>query len=181
MSYDVNFWKQERPLSLSAQEIYERLSGGEAVVEGLAKLPVPRIHERLKQAFPDFDLSESVPVVRIARGSVEISWSDHHFRFDIRGEIGSDCQRLVEIMADFDCPMYDPQVGRRYDSEDGTALGKRPTFEDQTPEQREQFERLKAEALAKIGRVERKGCGSRSLLFMTAVAGVGWAVARWLA
>ena len=120
MSYDISFWKQERPLSLSAQEIYERLSGGDEVVEGLAKLPVPQIHLRLKEAFPEFDPAESFPTVRIPRGSIEFSWSDYHFRFDIRGEIGGECQQLVNIMADFDCPMYDPQEGRRYDSE-GTA------------------------------------------------------------
>src|SRR5215469_10747766 len=102
MSYDINFWKQERPLDLSAQEIYERLSSGEKA-EGLAKLPVPQIHQRLKEAFPSFDPNEKFPLVRTSQGSIEFGWSDYHFRFDIRGEAGSDCQKLVNIMADFGC------------------------------------------------------------------------------
>jgi len=183
MSYDINFWKQNRPLNLSAQEIYERLSRRETV-EGLAKLPVPQIHQRLKRAFPEFDPSESFPLVTTSRGSIEFLWSNFHFRFDIRGEVGSDCQTLVDIMADFDCPMYDPQEGRRYDSKDGTALGEMPKFHDATPDQREQLERLKAAAIAKAaGRVQpqKKGRAAQSLFFLTALAGVCWAAVRWLA
>jgi hypothetical protein len=51
MSYDVNFWKQARPLDMSAQEIYERLSEGEPV-EGLATLPVDEILGQLRDASP---------------------------------------------------------------------------------------------------------------------------------
>ena len=108
MSYDINFWKQDKPLDLSAQEIYERLSERQPV-EGLVKLPVDEILDRLTVAFPDFHRKESFPTARTSEGSVEFIWSDYNFRFDIRGGICADCQKLVDIMADYGCPMYDPR------------------------------------------------------------------------
>ena len=179
MSYDINFWKQERPLALSAQEIYERLNKKEPV-EGLAKLPVDEILARLKTAFPDFDPSESFPLARTSEGSIEFFWSDQHFRFDIRGICG-DCQMLVDIMTDFDCPMYDPQEGKRHDSQNGTALGEKPTFEDTTPEQRAEIERIKAEAFAAFDvQQKKKGCAGTAAMLLVAVGALAWTLARRL-
>jgi hypothetical protein len=176
LSYDINFWKQERPLALSAQEIYERLNKKEPV-EGLAKLPVDAILARLKTAFPDFDPSESFPLARTSDGSIEFFWSDQHFRFDIRGICG-DCQKLVDIMTEFDCPMYDPQEGKRHDSQNGTALGEKPKFEDTTPEQKAEIERIKAEFLGKMSGPQKKGCAGKAALFLFAVVGIGWTILR---
>jgi hypothetical protein len=157
MSCDINFWKLERPLILSAQEIYTRLCDGEEV-EGLAILPVEDILAKLKEAFPDFDPSENYPLVQTSEGTIEFSWSNKRFRFDLRG-ICSDCQKLVDIMTDFGCPMYDPQEDKRYDSMNGTALGDSPPkFEDMTLEQKAEIERIKREFLAKIDSPKKKGC-----------------------
>jgi hypothetical protein len=178
LSYDINFWKQQRPLALSAQEIYERLNKKEPV-EGLAKLPVDEILARLKAAFPDFDPAESFPLARTSEGSIEFFWSDQHFRFDIRGICG-DCQKLVDIMSEFGCPMYDPQEGKRHDSQGGTALGEKPKFEDTTPEQKAEMERIKAEFLGKMTGPQKKGCAGQAAMFLFALGGVGWAIVRRL-
>ncbi len=146
MSYDINFWKQERALGIPSADIYGALCNGERV-PGLAKLPVGQILQRLKQVFPAFDPSEQFPLVRTSRGSIEFHWSDQHFRFDLRG-ICSECYKLVDVMREFECPMYDPQEDRRYDAQQGTALGDAPNFED--PPTREEAERIIAEALAKL-------------------------------
>ena len=166
MSYDINFWKQERSLKLSTEDIYGKLCEGEAV-EGLAKLPVEQILLRLKQTFPEFDSNEQFSTVETSEGSIEFSWSEQHFRFDIRGLCG-ECQKLVDVMTEFGCPMYDPQENKRYDAQGGTALGDAPKFEDATPEEKAGVERIKREALAKIsGASARKGCGA-SALFLCA-------------
>ena len=178
MSYDINFWKQERQLNLSPEEIYGKLCKGE-VVEGLAKLPVEQIHAKLKQAFPDYE-AQRWSTVQTSEGSIEFSWSDYHFRFDIRGICG-ECQKLVDVMRDFGCPMYDPQVNKRYDSEGGIGLGDAPKFEDTTPEQKAEMERIKREALAKFsGASEKKGCGASATLLCICVIVVGVVVWRLL-
>jgi hypothetical protein len=179
LSYDINFWKQERPLPLSPEEVYSRLNKREPV-EGIAKLPVDEILARLKSAFPDFDPTVRFPDVRTSKGSIEFFWSEYHFRFDIRGICG-DCQKLVDIMRDFDCPMYDPQANKRYDSQDGTALGEAPPFKDATPEQEAEIERIKSEFLAAMNDPSQKrGCAGTAALLVLALGGVAWAIALHL-
>ncbi len=172
MSYDINFWKQEGPLELSAQEIYERLSQEERVT-GVANLPVTKILVALKETFPDFNHEEDFPLVSIGEGSIEFSWTDQFFRFDIRGEIGAKYENiLVKTMAQFNCPMYDPQEGKRYDKANGMELGELPKFEDFTAEQREEMARLQQQILDEFSKNggSRKGCG-------TAMLGVSFFVA----
>lgn len=171
MSYDINFWKQERTLNLSPEQIYGELCKGEAV-EGLAKLPLDQIHARLEQVFPDYE-AQMWSTVQTSEGSIEFSWSEYHFRLDIRGICG-ECQKLVEVMREFGCPMYDPQVNRRYDSEGGTALGDAPKFEDITPEQKAEIERIKREALAMFsGTSDKKGCRASAAVMCICVVAVG--------
>jgi hypothetical protein len=178
MSYDINFWKQERPLDLSDQEIYERLCARSSV-EGLAKLPVDRILAQLRDAFPEFDPEEKFPLVSLDEGSIEFSWSDQHFRFDLRGDMGA-CHknRLVGIMAEHGCPMYDPQVGKRYDAEGGTKAGELPTFEDATPEQKAEVERIKQQFMAKLDvRRQPKGCWGSVVVVLSGLAVVVLSIA----
>jgi hypothetical protein len=165
MSYDINFWKQERPLDLSAQQIYERLSDGESV-DGLAVLPVDQILQQLQEAFPKFDPQEKFPLVSLEDGSIEFIWSDQYFRFDLRGDVGAVHEnRLVQIMADHGCPMYDPQINKRYDADQGMSLGELPKFEDATPAQKAEIERIKQQFMAQLQRRQQaKGCRSTAVL-----------------
>ena len=64
MSYDINFWKQERSLELTNEEIYAKLCSGEAV-DGLARLPTDKILQRLRERFPAFDPSDDFPDVEL--------------------------------------------------------------------------------------------------------------------
>ena len=179
MSYDINFWKLERPSSLEPVEIYSRLSQGE-VVEGLARLPVEEILKKLKEAFADFDPKEEFPLARTSEGSIEFIWTDQYFRFDIRGGICADCQKVVDVMTGFGCPMYDPQVGRRYDAEERMTVGETPRFEEVSPELKEQMKRLKARALASVkGPGEKKGCAGVVVLMLAVFVAV-WGVARFV-
>jgi len=180
MSYDITFWKQQRPLELPPQDIYLKVLRNEPV-NGLEKLPVDQVLGRLKSAFPDFDPAEDFPLARTSQGSIEFSWSDYHFRFDLRGICG-DCQKLVDIMGEFNCPMYDPQQGKRYDLSHGIALGETPPFEDTTPEQRAEMERMLASALSQFepGK-NRKGCAGRAAMFLAGLTAIACEVAHLLA
>ena len=125
MSYDINFWRQERPLAAPPEDIYAKLCDGEPV-PGLRTLPKAEVLARIKQVFPAFDPSESFPLIGTADGSIEVSWSDQHFRFDLHGESESAAQKLADIMREFDCPMYDPQINTRYDADNGMSVGEAP-------------------------------------------------------
>lgn len=175
MSYDINFWKQERSLDLSPEEIYGELCE-ERTVDGLATLPVDEILGQLRAAYPDFDPSEDFPGISSDEWSMEVTWSDQHFRFDLRGEVpAADQNRLIEMMAAHGCPMYDPQQDVRYDTEGGTALGELPVMTDPTPEELAEFERLKEQMYAQFDQSQKRGCGgSAALLVLGAVGVAGW-------
>lgn len=127
MSYDIIFWKLEQPLSVPPVEIYRKLCQGQKV-DGLSALPVNAICMRIKNLFAGFDPREKFPLIRTSTCSIEASWSSQHFRFDLRGDWGSVPQEIVQIMAEFECPMYDPQIDKRYDAQQGLCLGDLPNF-----------------------------------------------------
>ncbi len=171
MSYDINFWKQGHSLDLTAEEVYAKLCSGETI-DGLARLPVDEILQRLRERFPEFNPSEDFPDVELEDGNIEFGWSDYHFRFDLRGDVGSaEKNAIVDIMADYGCPMYDPQVGTRYDASEGTELGEKPKFEDPTPQQRAEAQRIQEEFLAKMqsGNTKKSGCGSSAAMFLIVI------------
>jgi CubicO group peptidase (beta-lactamase class C family) len=175
MSYDINFWKLSRPLDARPQDIYAELCEGNSV-EGLAELPIRDILSRVAAAFPDFNPDDDFPAIRLENSHIEVNHSLQHVRFDIRGELDSSLNKLVDILADFGCPMYDPQLNERYDRDNGLALGDPPKFEDWTDEQRQARDRQMAAMLAAIDRQQKKpGCGSACLLLL-ALAGGLWRI-----
>ena len=171
MSYDINFWKQERSLELTNEEIYAKLCSDEAV-DGLARLPTDKILQRLRERFPAFDPSDDFPDVELEDGNIEFLWSDYYFRFDLRGNVcASEKNAIVDILAQYGCPMYDPQSGTRYDAVDGTELGEKAKFEDPTPEQLAEVQRMQEELLAKIqmGGKKKAGCGTSTSILLVLV------------
>lgn len=181
MSYDINFWKQERSLPLSAEQIYGRLCKREAV-DGLARLPVDSILARLRERFPGFDPKADFPDVDVDGGNIEFIWSDQHFRFDLRGDVpAADRNALVQIMRDFGCPLYDPQVNQRYDADSGASPADAPAFEDATPEQKAQMEKIKTDLLAKFAnqqQKQKKGCAAPAAIFLLLAGATTWIIGR---
>src|SRR5262245_47519652 len=128
MSYDISFWKEGRPVGLSPNEVYRRLSKGKPV-EGLAELPVEEVFGRLREAFGPFD--KELSEFEADDCSIEVSWSRCHIRFDLRGDVEEAAGRLVALMAGFGCSPYDPQTdtggGGEADAEPTPSLPKAVT------------------------------------------------------
>jgi hypothetical protein len=116
MSYDLNFWKYKTDTRLDHQLVYERLSNGEYVV-GLEDIPVQAIRERVGEEFANdwqqlnTDLWEQLH----GNGAFQIYTTAQLFRVDCYGMDSTDMNRLIEIALDFDCRLFDPQVGKRFD------------------------------------------------------------------
>src|SRR5262245_3297701 len=103
MSYDISFRKQSQPIGVNPNEVYRMLSRGKPV-EGLASLPVEEVFAGLSEAFGPFD--EELSEFETDDCSIEVSWSDCHFRFDLRGDMDEARRRLVALMAGFGCSPY---------------------------------------------------------------------------
>jgi hypothetical protein len=114
MSYDLNFWRYKPGVSLDHQQVYEQLC--DAVnVYGLEILPIARMIVRVHEEFEDWEKLDDVTFERADRGSFQLSTSPQFFRVDCYGMTSEDMNKFIEIANEFGCPLYDPQVGRRFD------------------------------------------------------------------
>ncbi|MGL1935705.1 MAG: hypothetical protein OCD01_11825 [Fibrobacterales bacterium] len=116
MSYDLNFWKYKKEVYLDNQDVYEKCSE-ELIVDGLEELPIGAIILKTKEEFKDWIIDDSGVDFenQASDGAFQISTTRQFLRFDCYGMNGSDMNRIIEVMITFDCPLYDPQVPKRYD------------------------------------------------------------------
>jgi hypothetical protein len=115
MSYDLDFWKYKQGISLEHQSVYESLSNGEHM-EGLEELPIERMLARLKEFFSDgWRQEDALSWESDNRGAFQIFTTTQFFRVDCYGMEGEDMNRFIDLGAEFGCPLYDPQVGTRFD------------------------------------------------------------------
>jgi hypothetical protein len=86
-------------------------------VDGLETLPIPEIVTAVNGAFSvGWEHSDEESWEGGDRGVFQIFTTTQFFRFDLYGMEDEDINRLIEIGKNFDCPLYDPQVGKRYDN-----------------------------------------------------------------
>lgn len=116
MSYDLNFWKQKAGVKLDPQVVYEKLSDGKRV-KGLETLPIDQILTRFQEVFAKgWEQLDPLNWERKrSKGSFQIFTTPQYFRVDCYGMSGEDMNKIVDIGLDFDCPLFDPQVGKRFD------------------------------------------------------------------
>jgi hypothetical protein len=115
MSYDLDFWRYKPGTVLDHQAVYESLSDGK-VVEGLEEIPIAQMLARVREEFTDWTQLDDVSFDGGDHGSFELYTTPQFFRVDCYGKHGEDMNRLIEIANEFKCPLFDPQVGKRYDS-----------------------------------------------------------------
>ncbi|MDB5174416.1 MAG: hypothetical protein JWN51_3189 [Phycisphaerales bacterium] len=132
MSYDILFWKQKRGFRAEPEVIYRDLLKPENL-KGLQRLPVKQILGELKKLFSDFNQKERFPLVTTDTGSIEPGWSEKHFSFTSRpgGSNEHEMHMLVRLMQKFGCPLYDPQLNKRFKLHDS------PPFRKAEPEEPE--------------------------------------------
>jgi hypothetical protein len=114
MSYDLAFWKQKLASQVQPSEIYRNLLDGKTV-ESLETIPTAAFIARVHQKFPG--IIEDGGLVfwdGEKRGFFELYSSKQHVHFCCRQLSGDDMNALIDIAAEFDCRLYDPQTNQRY-------------------------------------------------------------------
>ena len=115
MSYDLSFWKYKPGVTLKHQSTYDNLSEG-THVEGVEDLPIQAMLTRLEAHFSDgWKQSEPMTWQSAERGSFQVFTTPQLFRIDCYDMDGEDMNRFIDLGAEFDCPLYDPQVSTRFD------------------------------------------------------------------
>jgi hypothetical protein len=114
VSYDLNFWRYQPGVVLDHQEVYDRLCDGN-VVDGLLELPAERMLARVVVEFSDWDRLDDLMFDGGDKGGFQLYITPQLLRVDCYGLHVDHMNKLIEIAHEFQCPLFDPQVGRRFD------------------------------------------------------------------
>ena len=116
MSMDLNFWKYQNNVYLDPAAVYQNACCNQECVEGLEVLPIEDVLKEIGAAFPEWDVLESFNYEKKeGQGSFQISTTPQTVRFDCYSMEQADMKRFSAVMSKFECPLYDPQLGVRFD------------------------------------------------------------------
>lgn len=143
MSYDLIFWKELRPMGdprSTYDQLNQCLPVDLPQMPDLEKLPTDEIYRALKIVFPGIYqspgnawvwssgyrlLPQDCKKILAEYGSLpESPWpeddrtficyvSEYHLSFCLSYGMDRAMKAIVDVMTDFDCPVYDPQLDRR--------------------------------------------------------------------
>ena len=114
MSYDLNFWRYKDGIYLDNQDVYEKLSNGKTI-EGLEEIPISNILDRISEEFSNGWEQLDDLNWEGGKGAFQIFTTNQFFRIDCYGMESENMNKFIDIANEFNCPLYDPQVGKRYD------------------------------------------------------------------
>ena len=113
--YELLFWKYLEGVYLNHQEVYESLEE-EAPIDGLEELPIQLILNRIASVFSKWEKVDDTSWKNsIGVGAFQVKTTPQSIQIDCYGTEGKTMDNLVDIMEEFKCPLYDPQVPERYD------------------------------------------------------------------
>jgi hypothetical protein len=85
-------------------------------VDCLETIPTAEFIARIRQHFPGVTTDGGLMVWEGGkRGLFETYSSDQHVHFCCREMAGDDMNTIIDVAAEFECPLYDPQEDRRFD------------------------------------------------------------------
>ncbi|RYD62515.1 MAG: hypothetical protein EOP84_34530 [Verrucomicrobiaceae bacterium] len=126
MSYDLYFWREERPAYLSPDEAIDRLDK-EQPVDGFALFVNNAVVAVFQQEFPDIRLESHQLVWEGVDSGFEVHFthSDERHIHMITATCGYGLldhteilNRIIDVAHLFGCGCYDPQVRKRYPEPD---------------------------------------------------------------
>lgn len=113
--YELVFWKYLEGFYLNHQEVYESIVEQQDV-DGLEELPTAVILNRIASVFSKWErVDENSWKNPNGTGAFQVELTPKSVQIDCYGTQGKTMDLLVDTMAEYKCPLYDPQVPARYD------------------------------------------------------------------
>jgi hypothetical protein len=113
--YELIFWNYKEGIYLNHHLVYEAILDNE-IVDGLEELPVDVILNRIANVFSDWEKVDDASYKNPSGvGAFHIRTNSQSIKIDCYGTQGKTMDKLVDIMDEYKCPLYDPQVPERHD------------------------------------------------------------------
>jgi hypothetical protein len=113
--YELLFWNYQEGIYLNHHLVYEDIDA-EKIIDGLEILPIEVILNRIQNQFSDWEkVDEKSWKNPNGVGAFQIRTTTQSIKIDCYGTQGNTMDKLVDIMTEFKCLLYDPQIPERYD------------------------------------------------------------------
>ena len=113
--YELLFWNYKEGIYLNHHLVYESISDAE-LVDGLEDLPIEIILNRINNVFATWEkVDEFSWKNTLGQGAFHIRTTQQSVKIDCYGTEVKTMDKLVDILNEFKCPLYDPQVPERHD------------------------------------------------------------------
>ena len=117
MSIDLNFWKYKENAVHDHAAIYQMACCDGKRMEELEALSIDEILKKISIVFFDWTIQGyGKDFEKEGHGAFQIFTTPQIVRFDCYGMQEDDMNMLMDILIDFGCPLYDPQIATRFDS-----------------------------------------------------------------
>lgn len=114
---DLNFWKYKENIVHDHAAVYQTACCDGDAMEELEILPIDEILKKVAVAFSDWTIQDGgKDFEKEGHGAFQIFTTSQIVRFDCYGMQEVDMNLLMDILIDFGCPLYDPQISTRFDS-----------------------------------------------------------------
>lgn len=115
MGRQLAFWKYENGIYLNNQEVYNSSCSEGKTVTGLAQLPIPEILAKVKKTFREYERLDDYHYGGL-EGNFSIYTQPQSVVFDCSFRMSEqELNKIIDLMAGFGCPYYDPQIDTRFD------------------------------------------------------------------
>ncbi len=114
--YELLFWIYKEGIYLNHHLVYEELCD-EKNVEGLEEIQTQVILNRIENQFVTWEKVDASSYKNPSGiGAFHIRTTSQSVKIDCYGTEGKTMDKLVTILEEFNCILYDPQVPARYDA-----------------------------------------------------------------
>lgn len=117
MGRQLVFWKNTDGVYLDSHEVYEKICGQENI-SGLETLDINKILERVNDVFSDWCRLDEYNF-ESQNGAFTVEAYENAVLFECSESVDySSLNKIIDIMLEFDCPLYDPQINVRFDNKE---------------------------------------------------------------
>ena len=115
MSMDLAFWRYKNGETGDHTRIYEQICDG-VLLDCLEQLPVDKIRGRIAEAFGGWTALDPDTYDKDGNAGFQIFTTPQGVVFNCGGMTGDEMNLIIDIMLEFGCPLYDPQITTRFDT-----------------------------------------------------------------
>ena len=112
MARDLSFWKEKSSFEGKASDTYRALLNG-VQLDYVCELPADKILSDVKSVFSDWEQIDTYNYEKNG-AAFEIFATNQICRFDCYSLTEADMNKIIDIMLEYDCPLYDAAIDVRF-------------------------------------------------------------------